>query len=94
MEGVWIGSMLLSLHVGPLELKRNCPGQMLVAAREAGRCGREHSSESDRSYRCYIMYISTCSRSVSLPGISSPRGRGFDYSQIFLQPLEPRLPES
>lgn len=66
---------------GSKEDRGNRPGQMLAAV----RWGRARSPESDRSYRCYMMYISTCSRSVSLPGISSPRGQGFDYSQIFLQ---------
>lgn len=73
---------------------RNRPGQMLVAAKEAVSGGGEHDSESLRSHRCYITYISTCSRSVSLPGISSPRGRISDYFQIHSQHLQTRLPSS
>lgn len=75
MEGVWIGSTLLSLNVGPLEIKRIrgiVQGQMLVAAKGAGHCGRERTALSQTGLTDVVLYyISTCSRAVFLPGISS-----------------------
>lgn len=74
MEGVWIGSRLLSLNVGPLKIKRIeglVRGQMLVAARDAVRGRGESIALSQTCLTDVILYyISMRSRSVSLPGIS------------------------
>lgn len=92
MEGVWIGGTLLSLDVGPLEIKGIrgiVQGQMLGACRGAVHCGRERTALSLTDVMLY--YRSTCSRAVSLSGIPSLCNQVSDHSQIEPQHLEPCL---